>query len=104
MIIPTRILDPLRRHPETRALLDQESELARRLSVAPDDERPALRASLEDVRAVMTSDPAFGDYVELRSGVAVETDDLESLLGMEEFRQQPVVCVDWVAVGERLCW
>lgn len=100
--VPARMLSAVQTRPELQALLDDERDLIRRLEATQAEGRPALRASLEAVRASMAQAPELADYLELRSGAAVEASDLEALLDLRPGQAPGVVCLDWVAVDERL--
>lgn len=99
---PARVVAELEAHPDSSALVSRERELATRLEKAPPEERPQLRSQLSTLRDEMASDPHLADYLELRTGAAVEREDLEEMLAPDAEADRPCVCVDWVTAGERL--
>jgi len=99
---PARVLAALARHPDSSAVVGRERELVARLAKSPPGERLQLRSQLSALRAEMAADPHLADYLELRTGAAVERDDLEAMLSPDAEAGRACVCADWVSAGERL--
>ncbi|HET7436904.1 MAG TPA: CHAT domain-containing protein [Thermoanaerobaculia bacterium] len=94
---PARVLSTLTQHPDVLRLIAQEREISARLRRASADQRRGLRTELDLLRAQMANDSRLRHYLELRTGAALDEDDLSSMLF-----GTPCVCVDWTTDGERL--
>jgi hypothetical protein len=57
---------------------------------------------LNDLWQQMMQDAHLANYLELRLGLALDADDLTTLLAPAEQVEPACLCVDWVAVGDRL--
>lgn len=101
-VLPARITAALQRHPDSLTLLGRERELAALTEKAGPEARPALRAELRQLREAMRGDEHLADYLELRTGAALELNDLEEMLGPDTAAGRSWVCVDWVSVGDGL--
>lgn len=99
---PARILEDLAPYPDSLQLIQQEQELVARLNHVSPEERLELRGDLNDLWQQMTEDVHLADYLELRLGLALDADDLETLLTPAEQPETTCLCVDWVAVGDLL--
>jgi tetratricopeptide (TPR) repeat protein len=98
---PSRVMAELEKHPDSFLLVTLERELASRHGQARADQRIALRAELNTLRERMGQDPLLSEYLELRTGAALDESDLQSMLG-EGLASRPCVCIDWFAIGDRL--
>ncbi|HEX6100186.1 MAG TPA: CHAT domain-containing protein [Thermoanaerobaculia bacterium] len=94
---PVRIVAEIESHADAKQLLAHERELAGRVHQAPPDQRPEIREELRRTREQMAGDPRFAEYLELRTGDAVDEADVPRMFGDER-----CVCVDWVAAGDQL--
>jgi CHAT domain-containing protein len=101
-VLPASMTDALRQRPDSLILLNRERELAARIEKATAGDRPALRAELKELRELMSQDQHLSDYLELRTGVALELNDLEAMLAPDATVGHAWVCVDWISVGDRL--
>jgi len=101
-VLPARITGALEQHPASLSLLSRERELAARIEKATVDDRLALRAELRQLRELMSRDQHLSDYLELRTGAALELNDLEAMFAPDATAGRAWVCVDWISVGERL--
>lgn len=99
---PARLMATLEERPDSFALVTRERELAARINRAPPQERRPFRSQLAELREQMAQDPHLADYLELRTGAALGLDDLQAMLASEAGANSARVCVDWMAVGERL--
>jgi CHAT domain-containing protein len=94
---PSRVLAALAGQADALKLVAEERDLTIRLRELPAAERAALREELERLRAQMARDPRLSEYLELRTGTAVDESDLAAALAGTR-----CVCADWVAEGDRL--
>lgn len=101
-VLPTRIITNIKSHPESFSLVTKERELMGRINKVQLAERLALREEMNALREHMAQDPQLSEYLELRMGSAPSTDDLQSMLNEDLEVGHSCVCVDWVAVGDRL--
>jgi CHAT domain-containing protein len=101
-IPPTRIMTEIERHPESFSLLLQERELVDRISKVLPAERLDLRETLDTVWENMARDPYLAEYLELRTGTALDAEDLAALITTDAQTGYSTVFIDWIAVGERL--
>jgi CHAT domain-containing protein len=92
----------LAKHPQSLGLVVQERELVERKSKAPAGKRLALEAELQQLRQRMAQDPLLAEYLELRTGAAVDLEGLKKLLAPDLAAGLSCVCVDWVEVKDRL--
>jgi CHAT domain-containing protein/tetratricopeptide (TPR) repeat protein len=99
---PTRIMVQIEQHPDSFKLLLEEREIAARIDKVTFEERIGLRQMLDDVWERMKHDPYLSEYLDLRTGTALEADDLVSLITTNAETAASSVCIDWIAVGERL--
>jgi CHAT domain-containing protein/tetratricopeptide (TPR) repeat protein len=99
---PTRIMAELEQHPASFSLLLEERELADRINKVTPEERIGLRETLDGLWERMKRDPNLSEYLELRTGTALDADDLTSLITTDAGAGYSSVCIDWIAVGERL--
>ncbi len=99
---PARIMSELEKHPDAYRLAMQERELAARINKVTPQERVALRGELHAHWERMRQDSRLGDYLEIRAGAALDAVDLQTMTTEETQAGRACVCVDWVAVGERL--
>ncbi|MDJ0702473.1 MAG: CHAT domain-containing protein [Leptolyngbyaceae cyanobacterium MO_188.B28] len=98
-VTPARILAQLEQHPDSLDLFRRERELAGRISKVSPRERTQLREELTAVREHMAQDPNLKDYLEIRTGIAFDLDDVDSTFPTPEDKR--CVCVDWIeGVGE----
>ncbi|MET0430265.1 MAG: CHAT domain-containing protein, partial [Microvirga sp.] len=97
---PARIMTAIERHPECLALVSQERELSARIAKASPEHRRTLRQDLQAHWTRMEADPRLSNYLEVRTGAALEAADLVALASDGGEAEAPVVCVDWVTVGE----
>jgi CHAT domain-containing protein/tetratricopeptide (TPR) repeat protein len=101
-VIPVKITSILQEHPDSLALVSRERELAARIEKAAPDDHPILRAKLRQLRELMSQDTHLTDYLELRTGAALELNDLEEMLAPDTATGRSWVCVDWISVDDRL--
>ena len=99
---PARILGELAHYPDSLQLIQQERELVARLNHVSPGVRLELRGELNGLWQRMMQDAHLGDYLELRLGLAIDANDLAALLTPAEQTESACLCMDWVAVGDRL--
>ena len=99
---PARIMAELEQHPASFSLLLQEREIAARINKVSPEERIGLRKTLDSLWERMTQDSYLSEYLELRTGAALDADALASLITTDAETEYSCVCIDWIAVGERL--
>jgi hypothetical protein len=99
---PARVIASIREHQESVGLVTEERELTKRMNQAPPEDRAALGAELQGLWARMAGDPRLREYLELRSGAAIDGADLVSMLTVGPATEHACVCVDWIAAGNRL--
>ncbi len=99
---PARIMAQLEQQPDSFNLVLNERELALRITKASATERIGLRKELDTLRQTMSREPALAEYVELRTGSALDLADLESMLSEDITAGRKCVCIDWYAVEDRL--
>src|SRR5450631_2468560 len=87
---------------ELDALVEKERELTREIRRASPDRRSPLRKELAALRQRMTERPELVEYVEMRTGIALEPDDFDAMLAAEVPPGERCVCVDWIAGGDAL--
>lgn len=101
-VVPSRVVAAVKEHADSFVMLGSEQELAARMGKATPEEQLVHRAELAALRARMAQDPHLAEYLELRTGAALEREDLDALLSSEVEAGRRCVCLDWVFVGERL--
>ena len=99
---PVRVMRELERHPDSFSLVLQERELTTRISKVPPENRFPLRRELNMLWERMVHDPQLSEYLELRMGTALDADDLEAMMTDDTEAGCPCVCIDWIAVRDRL--
>jgi CHAT domain-containing protein len=99
---PSRVMTDLERHPDSFQLVVCESELATRVNKVPAAERVELRAELDALRQSMRADALLAEYLELRTGAALDAADLELMFSEGDAAVSACVCIDWFAIGDRL--
>jgi len=101
-VLPTRIITNIESHLESFRLVTKERELMVRINKVQLAERLVLREEVNTLRKHMAQDPQLSEYLELRMGSALSADDLQSMLSEDLEAGHSCVCIDWVAVGDRL--
>jgi CHAT domain-containing protein len=99
---PARLLAAVEKHPDSLSIIAQERELAARIRMVPPEERSVLRGELAALWEGMARDPNLSEYLELRTGAAVDMNDLKSMLTTDAEAGHSCVCIDWIALGDRL--
>ncbi len=99
---PARVMSELAKHPNTFSLVLQERELTTRISKVPPENRIPLRQELNTLWERMVQDPQLSEYLELRMGTALDAADLEAMVTEDAEAGRPCVCIDWIAVNDRL--
>lgn len=99
---PARVMAQLEKQPDSFKFVLNERELALRISKASAAEKIGLREELETLRQRMGQDPSLTEYLELRTGTALDPADLESMLSEDAGTTRRCVCIDWYAVEDRL--
>ncbi|MEL6940488.1 MAG: CHAT domain-containing protein [Cyanobacteria bacterium J06598_1] len=99
-VVPARILAALSQHPASLALFEKERTLAEQLAQARPESKAEVRAALIAVREQMAQDENLSDYLEIRTGVAFDLDDVERTFPTAEDKQ--CVCIDWVEANGEL--
>lgn len=99
-VVPARILAELGDHPASLALFEQERALAERLALALPDAKAEARGALMAVREQMAQDENLADYLEIRTGVAFDLDDVGSTFPTAQDKR--CVCVDWIEANGEL--
>lgn len=99
---PARVMVQLEQQPDSFKLVLNERELALRIAKASAAERIGLRKELETLRQNMSKDPSLAEYLELRTGSALDLADLKSMLTEDAIAGRRCVCIDWYAVEDRL--
>lgn len=100
--LPARVMAQLEQQPDSFKLVLNERELALRIAKASAAKRIGLREELETLRERMAHDPSLSEYLELRTGSALDLADLESMLNEDATAGRRCVCFDWYAVEDRL--
>ncbi len=101
-IPPTRLISQLADHPASLALLLRERELVDRIQKVSPEEKIRLRDSLDQLWQAMKRDDHLANYLELRSATALDATELSSLIRQQASKEQPIVCIDWIAVNGQL--
>jgi CHAT domain-containing protein/tetratricopeptide (TPR) repeat protein len=100
-----RLAQPQSNKPEEpiglRETLDVGHRLAQSQSNKP-EELIGLRKTLDGLWELMKKDPNLSEYLELRTGIALDADDLTSLITTGIGTGNLSVCIDWITVNERL--
>ncbi|MBI1925127.1 CHAT domain-containing protein [Candidatus Poribacteria bacterium] len=99
---PARVMSGLERHPDSVNLVIQERELTTRISKVPPENRMPLRQELNMLWEQMVQHPQLSEYLELRMGTALDAADLEGMMIEDAEAGRSWVCIDWIAVNERL--
>jgi CHAT domain-containing protein len=99
---PVRVMNELQRHPDAFNLILQERELVTRISKVPPENRFPLRHELNVLWRKMEHDSRFSEYLELRRGTALDAVDLEATTTDDIEAGRSYLCIDWIAVGDRL--
>jgi hypothetical protein len=95
-------MNELERHPDSFNLVLQERELTTRISKVLPENRFPLRRELNALWERMVHDPQLSEYLELRLGTALDAADLEAMMTEDTEAGRFYVCIDWIAVGDRL--
>lgn len=101
-VLPARIINNIENYPESFSLVKKERELMVRINKVQSEERLALREEVNALWKHMAQDPQLSEYLELRMGSALSADDLQLMVTEDLGSVRSCVCVDWVAVGDRL--
>ncbi|MBM5815753.1 MAG: CHAT domain-containing protein [Cyanobacteria bacterium K_Offshore_surface_m2_239] len=101
-IPPTRLISQLADQPASLALLLRERELVSRIQKVSPEEKIGLRDALDQLWQEMKQDDHLADYLELRSATALDATELSNLIRQQTSREQPIVCLDWIAVNGQL--
>jgi CHAT domain-containing protein len=101
-VLPARITANLEHYPESFSLVTKERELMVRINTVQPDERILLREEIDALQEHMAEDPQLTEYLELRLGATLSADDLPSMAIEDSGVSHSYVCVDWIAVGDRL--
>lgn len=99
---PAQVISAVEKYPASMQLIDKENEITLLLKKAPLHEQMELRKELQSVWEKMRTDEYLADYLEIRSGAAVEINDIEAILAPLTATGQRVVCIDWTTVGDLL--
>lgn len=99
---PARTLTAIERHPDSFRLVAQERELIARMNKVSPEDRIGLRRELTALWEHMREDPQLSEYLELRMGAALDAADLEAMVKEDAAAGHSCVCIDWIAVGDRL--
>ena len=99
---PARVMAQLEQQPDSFKLVLNERELAMRIAKASVAERIGLREDLETLRQRMGQDPSLAEYVEFRTGSALDLADLDAMLSEDANAASKCVCIDWYAVEDRV--
>jgi CHAT domain-containing protein len=99
---PRRIVEALQADPADADRLARQRDLVARLAVAPPEARPGLRAALDEAAAEVAALPRWRAYRQFTGGAPLAFDELAAVLSADEAGAPAGVCIDWVAVGERL--
>lgn len=100
---PQKFLAEIDKHPDALALVQKERELTARIRRgAAADLIPALRKELSNLHELMLANPVLKDYIELRTGAAIDAEDLKAIAVEENESGGSCVFIDWLNVGKRL--
>ncbi|MEB3357145.1 MAG: hypothetical protein VKK04_10485, partial [Synechococcales bacterium] len=102
VVPPARVLAELEKYPDALRLVKQEREMVARINQVSSEERVVLREELHTLWGQMMQNPQLSEYLELRLGTALEANDLEAIVATDDHVERSWLCVDWVAVGDRL--
>ncbi|ACB54358.1 unknown [Crocosphaera subtropica ATCC 51142] len=94
-----RIMTQIKQYPDAYQLVLQEQDLAQRKEKVSPEQRLVLKRGLEQVRLKMRENEHLEEYLELRTGVAISEEDIDTLLAQES---PTCVCIDWIIVGQSL--
>jgi len=92
----------LSKHPEALALIEEEQAISIRLDQTKPESRLESRKELAALHSRMRKDPNLSDYIELRTGEALDIEDLSFMLKGDTEAGYPCVCIDWFSVEDRL--
>jgi CHAT domain-containing protein len=99
---PQSLLEKILADEKAATLLADANALASRLRSAGPEERPALRARLNEADVAMAKDPRFADYLSFMKGAPVSLDSLASLFETGVGGARAGACVDWIRIGDSL--
>jgi CHAT domain-containing protein len=99
---PARILAEVEKHPDSYRLVLEERDLAVRTEKASAEARLSLRAELAALHAHMAGDRNLSEYLELRTGAALDPADLVSMFASAGLGDRDCLCVDWTVVNDSL--
>lgn len=95
-----RILAELEKRPDSYRLIIEEREITVRTEKASAEARLSLRAELAALYARMGRDPNLSEYLELRTGAALDPADLVAMLASADLADRGCLCVDWAVVND----
>jgi hypothetical protein len=98
---PRRIIEEIEKDAGDAALLAHQRDLVSRLSTARAEDRPSLRAQIDGLAAQIESQPRWRSYVDFTSGAPVSDEQIVTMF-RDGTATRVGVCIDWVAVGDRL--
>ncbi|MEE9412711.1 MAG: CHAT domain-containing protein [Methylococcales bacterium] len=99
---PMRIINKLKKNPDAYKLVLQEREFTIRISQVSLENRFALREELNKLLERMEDVPLLSEYLQLRTGSALKATDLAAMMLQKAESGRSCVCVDWIAIGDRL--
>lgn len=99
---PQKFLAEINKHPDALAIVQKEGELTARIRHAAADLIPALRRELSGLHELMLANPVLKDYFELRTGAAVDPEDLKAISDEEKESGNSCIFIDWVNIGRTL--
>lgn len=99
---PEKLLTEIGKNSDALAAVRKEQELAARIRQAAAAQIPALRKELLNLHEKMFDEPLLKDYIELRTGAAVDADDLKEIFTEESENGKSCVFIDWVNSGKTL--
>jgi CHAT domain-containing protein len=99
---PQKLLAEIGKNPAALASVQKELELTARIRRADAASIPALRKELSNLHQLMLSDPVLKDYIELRTGAAIDAEDLKAIADEEKESGSSCVFIDWVNIGRTL--
>ena len=98
--LPVQMQAALKEHPSALAMLSEEKSLVEKLATASIEDKVVLRQELAQLRVQMAEESALSDYLEIKTGIALELDDMAALFDKDE--ENACVFIDWLDVEGEL--
>lgn len=99
---PARFLAAVRANPAAVDQVASEEDLVQRLESAPPVDKLVLQGELSELRQTMATEPVLREYLDLRSGKAVDLRELQEALANTPEQRAGFVAIDWFVAGRQL--